>query len=101
MGWAARKGATYAHRVWTCGRLLLTRVPVTPLDAYVQPLTCATHDGWWTGRVVRLPTWTRVRTGLGVAVSRDVANVSAFLLRLLLECTVVALAVWLAVSSVW
>lgn len=97
MGWAARK--PYTHRVVTVGRLAVTRVAVTPLDPLVNTLRLATDDGWYDGRVVRLPSWTRVRTGLGVAVSRDVASVPWFLARLAWEVSVLALLGWLAVSS--
>ena len=99
MGYAVRNSGTFTHRVVTLDQLLFTRVAVTPLDPVVNTLRVATADGWYEGRVVRLPSWTRVRTSLGVAV-RCTAH-RFYLLRLALEVTVVAVAAWLAVSSVW
>ena len=101
MGRAERQSRVFAHPVHTCGSLGVTTVAVTPDDPLVNTLKVATASGWWDGRLVRLPSWTGVRTGLGVVVARDVASVPWYLARLAFEVTVLAAALTLAVSSLW
>ena len=101
MGHAERSSRVFTHPVHTCGSLGVTTVAVTPDDPYVNTLRVATASGWWDGRILRLPAWTGVRTGLGVVIARDVANVPWYLARLAAELLLLATALTLAVSSLW
>lgn len=97
MGYAQRTN-TPSHRVFVIGQLLLTRVPVVPGDPFVNTFRAQSEGWWYEGRVFRLPFWTRVRTGLALAVPRDVTTLRWVIGRAVVELTIVALALWLLVS---